>query len=457
MKKTLLAVVLIFVSITGFAQGNKVFLKEYIKLGLKDNLELQGAKEMLNTYDAKVSQAASNFLPKVEINARYTRAGGGRSFIFPLGQMLNPIYKALEMPVELKDEPVNFIRPEEHDTKIELIQPIFNTAVYYGYKAQDNMFKSAGYEYTAKELNTVYTIKEAYYNYAKAVQLVEVQKSALKLAQENLDVTTKLFKVDKAPKSDVSRAEVLFASNEQALQSAGNQMVLARNYFNNLLNRELESEINFQSVPFAELEKLENPIELGTDLKLTECYEYAQHNRPELKQIAYAVKSAESVKGLNYGEFLPNLSLVADYGFQGEKYKFGKDDDYWMVSGVLSWNLFSGFGSKAKLDEAQAQINSLSKTLEMTKRMIMLDVKNNYISLQNLQKELVVARKRVVSAEDSYYDVKKRYDEGMAALINLIDAQTALDAAMANYVVTYYSALTQKASFEKSIGAIEQF
>ena len=171
----------------------------------------------------------------------------------------------------------------------------------------------------------------------------------------------------------------------------------------------------------------------------------------------YAVKSAESAKKINLNEFLPNVSLVADYGYQGEKYKFDKESDYWMVSGVLSWNLFSGFGSKAKMDEAEAQINSVLKTEQRTKQLIMLDVKNNFISLQNIKNELTVARKRVISAEDNYYDVRKRYEAGMAALINLIDAQTSLDAAKANYVITFYSALTQKAGFEKSIGAAEKY
>jgi outer membrane protein TolC len=180
-------------------------------------------------------------------------------------------------------------------------------------------------------------------------------------------------------------------------------------------------------------------------------------NRPELKQMHYVLRSVEDVKSLNYNDFLPNLTLVADYGFQGEEYKFNKESEYWMVSGVLSWNLFSGLGSKAKLEETQAQINSIQKNEERVKNLILLEVKNNYISLKSLKEELSVARKRVLSAEESYTDVKKSYDVGMVPLIQLIDAQTAFDAARANYVVTFYSALTQKANFEKSIGLIEAY
>jgi len=78
------------------------------------------------------------------------------------------------------------------------------------------------------------------------------------------------------------------------------------------------------------------------------------------------------------------------------------------------------------------------------------------MSLKSLKEELLVARKRVLSAEQSYTDVRKSYDVGMLPLIQLIDAQTAFDAARANYVVTFYSTLTQKANFEKSIAIMSK-
>ena len=457
MKKIAVIFMLLLLVSGSKAQLNRDYLQEYIRLGLGKNLDLQSSKEVLNTYDAKVSQAVANFLPKVDINARYTRAGGGRSFEFPLGSMLNPIYAALNFDVRLDDLLVSFMRSKEHDTKVELIQPIFNWAVLQGYRAQNNMFKSASYEYDAKTFATVFAIKEAYYNYAKTVMLVDVQTSGLKLAEENLEVTKKLYRVDRAPKSDVSRAEVLFASSQQALYNANNMLALAKSSFNNILNRGLETEINFTPLNFSELEKFENSDELSTNLSLENSYETAITNRPELKQMHYALKSVENVKSLNYNDFLPSLTLVADYGFQGEEYKFDKEAEYWMVSGVLSWNIFSGLGSKAKLEEAQAQINSIQKNEERVKNLILLDVKNNYMSLKSLKEELSVARKRVLSAEESYTDVKKSYDVGMVPLIQLIDAQTSLDAARANYVVTFYSTLTQKANFEKSIGLAESY
>jgi len=46
---------------------------------------------------------------------------------------------------------------------------------------------------------------------------------------------------------------------------------------------------------------------------------------------------------MNQSGKLPNLFVVVDYGFQGEKYQFNKEQDYMQASAILTWNLFLAF------------------------------------------------------------------------------------------------------------------
>jgi outer membrane protein len=453
--RLLITILFIFSFTNIYSQQNEKYLAEYIKIGLKNNLSIQSAKSNLDMYDARVDQAIANFLPKVDVTSRYTRAGGGRSFEFPLGTMMNPLYEALGMPMRLTDVKESFIRPEEQDTKVELIQPIFNMAILYGYKAQSNLYQSADYEYKAKQADLVYSIKESYYNYAKALQLVAVRKSALQLAKENHLVITKMYQVDKVPKTDVLRAEVLLSTNQQELQSAINQLNLAKNFFNNILNREFESGIDYDTVAIQNLKNPEYTGDLNPKSPLNESTEIALNSRPELKQLEFGISSACNLKSVMKSEYFPNIALVADYGFQDVKYTLNQESKYWTVTGMFSWNLFSGLGTNAKVNEADAQMISLQKSLENTKQLIKLEVKNNYIDLQNNIEQLSIAEKSFSAAAENYHMIKKRYEEGLAPFISLIDAKTSLDATSANYVVTYYSALTSKAKLEKSIGIME--
>ena len=202
-----------------------------------------------------------------------------------------------------------------------------------------------------------------------------------------------------------------------------------------------------------DLQKPEYIDALSPKITIEQAMEFALSSKPELKQLEFALKSAENAKSIMKSEYFPTLAVVADYGFQGEKYKFDKQSDYWMVSGVFSWNIFSGFGSKAKVDEAEAQMNSIQRSYENIKQLTRLEVKNSFIDLTNNIEQLSVAKKRYISAEENFKMIRRRYEEGLAPFINLIDAQTSLDGAKANYVVTYYSTLIAKAKLEKSMGA----
>src|SRR5205085_8273802 len=98
-------------------------------------------------------------------------------------------------------------------------------------------------EVSSKELAITYQVSEAYYNYAKANELVNVRKNALTLAEENKKVASALFANDKAPKNDVLRADVGVAVAEGDVLSAENMATLAKTNFNNLLRRDHDAQI----------------------------------------------------------------------------------------------------------------------------------------------------------------------------------------------------------------------
>lgn len=452
----LMFIVSILVSIISPLGAQEVdsYLKSYIKLGLNKNLELGSAKQNLIASAAREDQAFSNFLPKLEINSRYTRAGGGRSFVFPLGTMMNALYDSVGIDMKLNDETVPFLRPEEQDTKLELVQPIFNYAILYAYDASNQMKKSEHSGYRVSELNIAEQIITQYYNCAKARKLVEIGNFVIALVNENLSVAQKLYNVGKAPKTDVLRAEVQVSSANQELSTAKNMATLSRGAFNTTLNRPHETEVLFDSVTAEMLLNPEFKRNLEFGKTMDEAIAAGMQVRPEFDKLNYDIGTLKSIKKGYYSDYLPSLTLVADYGIQGEKYKWDKESRYWMVSGMFKWNLFSGFASNAKQQETEAQINSLNMMNENVKQLITLEIKNNYLNYTSAFSQYDVAVKTYRSAEENYRLTKKSYEQGMAPFISLLDAETTLNVSMENLFVTYYEILTTKWKLKKSIGLI---
>jgi outer membrane protein TolC len=164
------------------------------------------------------------------------------------------------------------------------------------------------------------------------------------------------------------------------------------------------------------------------------------------------VETIKSAKSAVSSDFFPNLTFVFDYGFQGEKYEFTKDADYWMASMMFKWNLFSGMETSRKNQELEAQISAMKLSSESAKHMIKLDVTNNYLSYQNAFEQLETAKKAYMSSAENFTLNKLRYAEGLNSFISLLDAETTLNSSKEMYIITYYEILTAKARLEKSMG-----
>ncbi len=415
------------------AEISSQYLKDYLREGISNNLELQIQSKKLMASKAKKYQAFSNYLPKLDFSSRYTEINEGASI--PLG----------EQELVLAEK-------KSTETKLELVQPIFNPAVYYNYRMQKSTTSADEYEYQAKVKAVEYSIIEAYYNCMKTAQLVEMKKTSLELAKENHYVTSKLYQVEKVPETDLLRAQVGLMTGEQELKEAENQFKLSRNYFNSVLNRDMSTDVQTDSLSSNYLVNLNLKDEIKVEETLEEAVKLALNYSPEIKQTESGVNAMKSVRGIASADFMPTLTAIGDYGYRKDDFKYNSGNDYWSITAMLSWNLFSGLGSTAKVIEMNANVKQMEKTSQNVKHMMELEVRNNYLDLKHNLNQFEVAQKTYQTALSNYNMVKKQYENELAAFINLTDAKNLLDSSRTNLIVNYFNVLLAKAKYNKSIG-----
>ena len=420
-------------------------LTNYIKYGLENNLSMKQKEFSLQKSLAELSEARGYFFPSIGINARYTRAGGGRTFDIPIGDLMNPVYQALNIPIRLQNEQINFFREKEQETKISLVQPIFQPAIYYNYKIKSNLSDIQEFEKEIFTRTLISEIKSAYYNYLKTLQLEKLLNDTKLLLQENLRVSQSLFDNDKVTKDVVYRAETELRGLEQQITEAENSKKLAQSYFNFLLNKPLEESIIIMEAEndFSEVYNIE-------DLE-----DSALRNREELQQLGLAVETADNTAGLSRSNFFPGISLAVDYGFQGEQYRFKDEDDFWMASVVLQWNLFNGFRDNAKIEQAEMQKNEYQTKYDEVVNRIKLEVRQALYDFQVVKKSIITAGQRLKSALKTFEIVNKKYSEGIASQIEFIDARTTKTQAEINMIITKYDYQIKLALLEKAVGSDE--
>jgi outer membrane protein TolC len=425
--------------------GQSLILEQYIKDGLQHNLALQQKQDNYEKSLVALREAKSLFYPSVSLNARYTVAEGGRIIEFPVGDLLNPVYQTLNQltgnanfPM-LENQEFPFYRPHEQETKIVVVQPIINTQVYYNKKIQQELSATSKTDAEVYKGHLIKEIKAAYYNYLKAERLYALLLNTRKLVEENIRVNESLFANDKVTVDAVLRAQAELSKLEAQIADAEKMVKISAAYFNFLLNRPHETKIIIDTL-------VEKDIWLFTE---EETVSQAATNRSELLMLEQYSRAADLNYKMNQHNRLPTLLGMAEYGFQGEQYKFNADNDYMMASLVLRWNIFSGFHNNSKVKEAKIQKSMFEKQYAETKSKIELEARQAWYDMQASLKAIDASQKQSDALKKAFEIIGKKYQEGQASLIEFIDARTMMTNADENLIINRYDYLIKKAELER--------
>jgi outer membrane protein TolC len=369
----------------------------------------------------------------------------------PVGDLVNPIHDALNQimgqpafPTDLPNISTPFLREEEQETKLQVVQHLFRPDAYFNYKLRARLRSAEAAARDAFARDVVREVKVAYFTYLKTIKIVDLYERTELLLRENLRVSTSLFENGKATGDVVFRARAELSGLEQDRMEAEKNRDLARSYLNFLLNRPLET-----VVVAAQIDTVPPPIPGGPEAALSQ----AVAGRSEIRQLEHSIEAARNHVRLARSAYLPGLTLALDYGFEGEEYGFSEEDDFWMGSLVLEWTLFDGLQREARVGQAQAGRKALEAQLEELRQAIALQAKEAYDNVILAGRSMAAARDRLASARKTFEIVSRRYGEGMAPQIEYLDARTTMTQAETNLIVTTYDCWIRHAELERAMAA----
>ncbi len=420
-------------------------IEGYIREGLENNLSLKMKLDDYHQSLQSLSEARGLFLPGISFNARYSRAEGGRIIEFPAGDMLNPVYSTLNQLTmsnlfsEISNQEFAFLRPEEHETKLRLVQPLFNSDIYYNHKIKSNLVQVEKASMETYRRALVAEIKKAYFSYLKALAFNHILLNTKALLEENMRVTRSLFENNKVTKDAVYRSEAEYNKLIQQLAEADKGARSSAAWFNFLLNRELQMQII---------------IEEPSDTLMVISHEPALNNalacREEISVLESYYDAGLNTLKMNRAKYLPELLAVVDYGFQGSRYRFTGEDDFAMASLLLRWDIFNGSIRRAKNRQAQIGLDKAGKMISETENSVKLEVLTAYYSLQAASEKIPAAKSELLASGEAFRLVEKKYRQGQASLIEYIDARNNKTNAELGLAVARYDLSVAWAEFERA-------
>ena len=420
------------------------YLEDYIQKGLESNLSLQKIEADYSKSLQSLRSAKGLFFPDLSLNARYTIAEGGRTI--PVGEMLNPVYMTLNDLLQddvfpMLDDDFYFYRPKEQETKLSVVQPVYNPKVIYNYqiKKEQTQIETANVFIYKREL--IKEIKSAYYGYLMTIYLLKLVDETEVLLQENLRVSNSLFENDKVTKDVVYRSEAELQNVNLGRAKAEKENQAARSYFNFLLNKPLNSEIKITELNEVPEILIPSNVDQGISTGLS--------TREELKKLHSYSEINENYKKLARSSNYPNLFLAVDYGFQGEDYSFTSKDDFLLASVVLRWNLFQGMKNRADIQYAKIASEQISLKTEELEKQIELQVINAFYDLKAAGKAIDAAKIQVQAAEKAFQVIEEKFRIGQAKLIEYTDARTSMTKSKQNLIISVFEYKIKEAELER--------
>ncbi|WP_412464075.1 TolC family protein [Flavobacterium mekongense] len=419
MKKIILTAFLMMVIVANAQETKPLTLKEAISYALENKAEAKKAKLEVENSDYKIDEVRSRALPQISAN-------GSLNY--------NPILQTTVIDGDNFGAPGTTIQAAfgqkwNSGAGISLNQTLFDQSVFIGLKAAKTTrdFYILNAELTDEQL--IERVANAYYQ-------VLVQQEKLTVIENNLKNTNKVkeiikgqFEVGLAKKIDLDRVMVRANNINAQRQQILNAIALQENALKFYIGMPIENKITIKKSAF-EI----TPIDLTATADITGRTEYLVLKKQE-QLLVYQKKSV--VAG-----YYPTLSLSGTYNYIGQGpeaplFKKPENGVYWSDYASIGLSLkvpiFSGFGTKAKVKQAENSLQSLKVDLDDTKLSLDLAYDNAKKQIENSLITINNQKENVQLAEEVRNNTNNNYIQGLTSLTDLLDAENALVEAQNNY------------------------
>lgn len=439
--KRIILIFLCSIGLSANAQVTTLTLKDALTYALQNKADAKKAKLQVENSEYQIQEVRSRALPQISANGNLT---------------YNPILQLNALPGDFFGAPgTTLLAPLGQKwtstAGVNLTQTIFDQSVFTGLKAA----RSTREFY---QINEQLTEEQVIERVANNYYAVYVQRERLILLDSNYVNTTKVrdivqgqFDNGLAKKIDLDRIIVKMSNIDTERQQIKNQITLQENALKFYMGMPIEAQIE---IPKEEFEVV--PAALTEQPNIENRTEYLLLKKQE-ELLVFNKKATEA-------GYYPTLSLSAGYNYIGQGpempwFAKPKDGVYWSDFSSIALNLrvpiFTGFGTRARVRQADIEIRTLQEDIKDTKlsldldyRNAMAEIENNLITIQNQKENMRLARE-ILS------DTKNNYLQGLASLTDLLDAENESLAAQNNFTRAVLNYKIAEVALIKSKGELK--
>jgi outer membrane protein TolC len=390
-------------------------LNEAILIALANNPELLATEREVDAAAAQRDVVAGQRLPSLRVT-------GGYNYYLDSQRLIS---------ARENGEPGLFSR-NIFASDIVVSLPLFTGGrITSEVKAAELLQKAAEHRLSRTREEMVFNVSSVFYSILAQRRVIESLEFSKKALQEHLKQVKDLLAAQKAAKVDQLRTEVRLADVEQRLVRERNVLAIQARVLTNLLG----------------IESPEKPVEPAGELAFTQAtipetdsaLRQAFVRRADYLAARAALEAqAKSVDGARAAQW-PIFSLQGAYGGRWatdpteQQAGSSTSGDVGRVGVVVDIPIFEGGRVNARIRQEKARLLAAQERLRRLQLQIHLDIETAVLNISSSTQRVKAIEKAVEQAKESLRIEREKYDLGKGAIVDVLDAQSAVLESQTNY------------------------
>jgi outer membrane protein TolC len=204
----------------------------------------------------------------------------------------------------------------------------------------------------------------------------------------------------------------------------------------------------------AQLERLSDRPGQPIREQLDEWTRRALAQRPDLVQLTIQEEIANQEMSRARAGHYPTLALQGEYEINTET--FSDSQDGYTVGAMLRLNLFRGRRISAQVAEARATLARIRSMRDGLALGVRVETQRAYYEAQSAWQSIQVAQTAVEQAAEGLRIVTNRYENGLLALVSLLDAQVSLQQAQTQHFKAVHDYQVSRIALALAGGVIDE-
>jgi len=416
--------------IIAFIASNQVIAAETLEQAfteaLNQNQRILAAKANSEASEQQLYAAQGQRLPQLNVSTGYTQ-----------------LSETPTIQTEVDGRPAEFAASQAGSANAQAIVsvPVFTSGrISHSIKAAETAKVAMQQNEITIALNIKLQVADAFIAIFRAQKGLLVAQSHVNSLNSHVNDVTNLYQQGMVARNDLLASQVELSNAEQDVIRKDNQLNIAKAHFNQLLNRDLSTEVDL-------VEQFPEALR-GT---LAELGQQALSQRPELSTLALQAHALEEQAASENASLWPQVNINGGYQYQQNRYQV--HEGMWMANATLEWKIYDGstrHRSKAMSQQAmalQSQRNDLISHIQ-------LQVRQSWLDVQETLKRTEVVKSAIAQADENLKVSTERYQQGLASHTEVLDAEDLRVTTHNNFNNARYDAVMAKLNLRRALGTL---